>query len=213
MKAFLAGVLFFVLPATASGEIVAWVDDQGVSHYTNVLEEIPKPYRDSVRTVVREYPGEPEEVAVAPEQPTRRELERPERRRLAQVVYDRPEISDEYVRGFAEGMAYAQGGNTGANIHIQGPLAVARADATAPYLAADPYYLDPYPFVTTAFDRGRSRHQTLRMLLQDQFQLDRSSPYIYPAQFLPPRLGVDLNPFHPRGLPRRFPRETRVIRR
>ena len=54
---------------------------------------------------------------------------------------------------------------------------------------------------------------TIRMLLQDQFQLDRGSPYLYSARYLSPRLGVDLNPFHPRGLPRGFPRETRVLLR
>jgi hypothetical protein len=153
-----------------------------------------------------------DEAAIAP-QPSRRESDRPERRRLAQVVYDRPEVSEEYVRGFTEGVTYARGDTTVGNVNIQGPLAVARADASAPYVAVDPYYVDHYPFVTTAFDRGRSRHQTLRMLLQDQFQLDRSWTYLYPVRLLPPRLGVDLSPLHPRGLPRRFPREARVIRR
>lgn len=211
MKAWLAGVLLLV-PATTSAEIVAWVDAHGVHHYTNVPEDIPSDYRDSARTVVRESRRGEDPGPVA-EEPARRELERPERRRLAQVVYDRPQISEDYVRGFAEGLAYAQGGSRGGDINIRGPLAVARADASAPVFTGDRYYVDDYPFVTTAFDRGRSRHLTLRMLLQDQFQLDRSSPYIYPARLLPPHLGVDLNPFHPRGLPRRFPREIRVIRR
>ncbi len=208
MKVLLAGLLL-VMPAMTSAEIVAWVDDQGVRHYTNVPEDVPKVYRDSVRTVVKEMPRSSVEPSVT--EPPRRELDRPERQRLAQVVYDRAERADDYVRGFLEGMAYVRRDARGGDINIQGPLAVARADASAPYIVSDPYYLDPFPFVTTAFDRGRSRHQTLRMLLQDQFQLDRSLPWVYPARFPVPRLGVDLKPFHPRGLPRRFPREARVI--
>jgi len=210
MKVVLAGMLLLMLPATTSAEIVAWVDAHGVQHYTNVPEDIPRAYRDSARTVVRDIP-KPEEPA--PAEPTRRERDRPARQRLAQVVYDRPEPCEEYVRGFAEGVAYAHGGRNSATVNIRGPLAVARADVSPPYVENNPYYLDPYPFVTTAFDRGRSRHQTLRMLLQDQFQLDRASPYVYPARFLSPRLGVELNPFIPRGLPRGFPRDTRVILR
>lgn len=205
-----AAVLLLLLPTIGAAEIVAWVDSQGVRHYTNVPEEIPETYRDSVRTVVREMPRTEEPP---PAEPSRRELDRPARRRLAQVVYDRPELSEDYVRGFREGLAQARVSARGGDVNIHGPLAVSRAEARTPYVVADPYYTDPYPFVTTAFDRGRSRHLTLRMLLQDQFQLDRASPYVYPARFLSPRLGVDLNPFHNRGLPRRFPRETRVILR
>jgi hypothetical protein len=58
---------------------------------------------------------------------------------------------------------------------------------------------------------------TLRMLLQDQFALDRAAPFVFEERLIPPfghaPLGVDLNPFLPRGLPHCFPRETRVIRR
>lgn len=211
MKLALFVLLSMLLPAIGSAEIVAWVDGQGVRHYTNVPEDIPKAYRDSVQTVVKEMAPRAE-VASAEARPSRRERERPARQRLAQVVYDRPELSEEYLRGFVEGVAHGRGGGGDTEINIRGPLAVARAEASAPsYVVRAPYY-DDYPLVTTAFDRGRSRHQTLRMLLQDQFQLDRGSPYVYPARFLAPRRGVDLNPFQTRGLPRRFPRETRVIR-
>jgi len=213
MKLVVAAVFWVLLPAGASAEIVAWVDSQGVQHYTNVPEDIPPDYRDSVRTVVKDMPLA-EEPPPAP--PTRRELDRPARRRLAQVVFDRPERSEDYMRGFVEGIAQVQGRARAGDINIQGPLAVARADARAPYVATDPYYTTPIPFVTTAFDRGRSRHQTLRMWLQDRFQLDRGFlPYVYPARFRIPRRDVGLTPYYNRGLPRRLPRKARgrVLRR
>jgi len=209
MNVIVAAIASLLVAATASAEIVSWVDDQGVRHYTNVPEDIPKPYRDSVQTVVKDMPRS-EEPAPPPKPVSddhRRELEQ-----LAQVVSDRAAASEDYVRGYIDGVTRSQGGGRGGDVHIEGPLAVANADSS-PYIQTYPYYDDPYPFVTTAFDRGRSRHQTIRMLLQDQFQLDRGAPYVYSARYLSPRLGVDLNPFHPRGLPRRFPRDTRVLLR
>jgi hypothetical protein len=211
MKVIVVSLLLSLSPALASAEIVAWVDNEGVHHYTNVPDDIPEFYRDTIQTVVKEPPRRPEESA--PAAPRRRKDHERERPRMAQVVYDRAPVSEDYVRGFVEGVVYGRGHGQGdVDIDITGPLAVADARA-ASYVPSYPCYDDGYPLVTTAFDRGRSRHLTLRMLLQDQFQLDRGSPYLYEARFLSPRLGVDLNPFHPRGLPRGFPRETRVIRR
>jgi hypothetical protein len=66
-----------------------------------------------------------------------------------------------------------------------------------------------YPLVTTSFDRGRSRHLTLRMLLQDQFQLDRDGPFFH--ERMPIGVGPGLNPFLPRGLPNRIPPGARVL--
>jgi hypothetical protein len=209
MSAFVVVSVLLFLSTTAQAEIVAWVDDDGVHHYTNNREDVPKAYRDSVRTVVKDMPVEDEAPPANPvSEDRRRDLER-----LAQVVSDRAVASEEYVRGYLDGVARAQDAGRGGDVRFEGPLAVAHANAS-PYIQSYyPYYDDPYPFVTTAFDRGRSRHLTLRMLLQDQFQLDRGAPYIYSARYLSPRLGVDLNPFHPRGLPRRFPRDTRVLLR
>lgn len=208
MKVFVFSLLLSLTPSLLAAEIVSWTDNAGVRHYTNVPGEIPVLYRDTVETVVKDMPRTTaEEDAPATVERSRPARERP---RMAQVVYQRPPVSEEYVRGFLEGVAYSRGGGRGGDVNIEGPLAIADAHVAPP---PPTYYSDPYPLVTSAFDRGRSRHLTLRMLLQDQFQLDRGSPYVYPARFLPPRLGVDLNPYHPRGLPRRFPRQTRVIRR
>jgi hypothetical protein len=91
-------------------------------------------------------------------------------------------------------------------VNIHGPLAVASANVDAGYPDFVPYY----PLVTTSFDRGRSRHLTLRMLLQDQFQLDRDGPFFY-ERLNPVGLGPGLHPFLPRGLPNRVPRGARVL--
>ena len=210
MKVCVLSLLLSLTPSLVAAEIVSWTDDDGVRHYTNVPEEIPVLYRDTVETVVKDMPRTADASDSEPsEESSRPERERP---RMAQVVYEKPPVSEEYVRGFLEGVAYGRGGADGGEVNIEGPLAVADARVVSPP-PTYPYYVDPYPLVTSAFDRGRSRHLTLRMLLQDQFQLDRGSPYIYQGRFLPPHLGVDLNPHHPRGLPRRFPRQTRVILR
>ena len=95
------------------------------------------------------------------------------------------------------------GGGAGGAVQINGPLAVATSRvaessrrATAWSYPPAPWY---YPFVTTSFDRGRSRHQTLRMLLQDQFQIDRDGPYAY-DRWDEPGLGPALAPVPHRGL-------------
>lgn len=210
MRVLAAAVALCLCPVLVRGEIVSWTDEEGVRHYTNVRDDVPEIYLDTIETVVKDTPrrSEPQPAESAPAYPGRRE-----RPRMAQVVYGDTRPSEDYVRGFLEGVAFRrQQERGGIDIDITGPLAVAAATGgTAPRI--DAYVPGGYPFVTTAFDRGRSRHLTLRMLLQDQFQMDRGAPYIYEARFLAPGLGLDLNPFHPRGLPRRFPRDLRVIRR
>jgi hypothetical protein len=122
------------------------------------------------------------------------------------------------VEGLERGLELAQtmsAAGAGGSVRINGPLAVANATSPLPYYG----YLTPsyYPLVTTSFDRGRSRYLTLRMLLEDQFALDQGGPYVYQQRYLPPfgnpPLGVALNPFLPRGLPRGFPNNLRVITR
>ena len=89
---------------------------------------------------------------------------------------------------------------------------VARGRDAARTTGAYPPWPWYYPFVTTSFDRGRSRHQTLRMLLQDQFQLDRDGPYAY-ERWNQPGLGPALAPFLNRGLPFPVQQYGRVIYR
>lgn len=74
-----------------------------------------------------------------------------------------------------------------------------------------------YPLVTTSFDQGRSRHLTLRMLLQEQFAVDRAGPYMFVERLIPPfgyvPMGPQLSPILARGLPNSVPLTARVITR
>jgi hypothetical protein len=123
--------------------------------------------------------------------------------------------SEGYVAGLRAAVG-GGGGGAGGTVQINGPLAIA-STRTSEENGGYPYGLYPswpwyYPFVTTGFDRGRSRHQTLRMLLQDQFQLDRDGPYAY-DRWNQPGLGPALAPFLPRGLPYGVGQYGRVIYR
>jgi len=217
MRLALAGIGLLMCCVAASADIIEWQDAHGVRHYTNLQAEIPKEQQPSARVVVDELARRPPATnateAVATEAPRP-----PEKRREAQVVYDRSQPSREYLEGLERGLVAGRVLNhvDGGHVQITGPLAVATATTPAPYDAYSGYPLiDYYPFVTTSFDRGRSRHLTLRMLLQDQFAVDRAAPFVF-VERLGPRFGrpvrsVDLNPLLPRGLPHGLPRRTRVI--
>jgi hypothetical protein len=198
-------VLVMFATGSASADILEWRDASGVSHYTNLKEEVPDEQRGSVQVVVDELVRRPQPLESTASPP-------PEPRHQAQVIYDRSTVSQAYIEGLERGLQWARAsGGAGGAVQINGPLAV--ANAAPPSYA----YLPPYipPLLTTSFDRGRSRYLTLRLLLQDQFAIDREGPFIdarlgQPLGYIPP--GVALNPFLPRGLPQFFPRETRVIR-
>jgi hypothetical protein len=207
MKALIIGVLCVLGPSLAAADILEWQDAQGITHYTNLKGEVPKAERDSVHVVVDEQARQPDPGAAAadPAVPAA-----PEPRREAEVVYDHSQDSEAYIEGLLRGLEAARGAThvEGGSVQINGPLAVARSESPASYPFYSPYYS---PLVTTSFDRGRSRHLTLRMLLQDQFALDREGPFFVEQRLAPPSLGVGLNPFLPRGLPHHFNREARVI--
>ena len=201
----------------ATADIIEWQDADGVRHYTNLKAEIPQEQAGSTRVVVdelaRQRAGGDAPAVVAPQAPPPAEP-----RREAEVVYDRSLVSEAYLRGLQRGLETAgaiAGGGGGGGVQINGPLAIARTTAPEPYY--DYYYPGYYPLVTTSFDRGRSRHLTLRLLLQDQFAIDRAAPFVFEERLVPPfgypPQGVDLNPFLPRGLPHGFPQDTRVILR
>jgi hypothetical protein len=183
------------LAAPLSAQVYEWRDAGGSRHFTTDLEDIPAGQREQPQIVVREWqrqsPAAPGAVVAEPRQ--------------AQVVSDRPRREVVQVPP-----PVSQGGS----VNIQGPLAVAEVvapqvgSAYLPYVAT--YYYDE-PLVTTSFDRGRSRHRTLRMLLQDQFHRDRDGPFRY-ARF-PNGLHPRFQPFLPRGLPRHFRRGGTVIYR
>jgi hypothetical protein len=204
----LSGVLLLV--ATAAGaDIVEWSDAEGVRHYTNVEAEVPPGYRATAQVIVSEQVWRARAAdATEASMPLSPGAGTTEAGRMATVVRDWQPAAEAYVAGLERGLRLARGGD----VTISGPLAVANsAGAVSP----SDYWLPApvYPLVTTSFDRGRSRHRTLRMLLQEQFALDQEGPYVFEDQFAPPPLGVGLSPLLPRGLPHGFPRNLRVITR
>lgn len=208
------------LPLAASADILGWEDADGVRHYTNLKGEVPKQHQDSAQVVVDELARRPETDGSAPEGSSQTAVApspAPEQRREAMVIYDRGQGSGAYVDGLLRGLEIAgtTRGGEGANVQVNGPLALASATSPAPVPSYPfPYY---YPFVTTGFDRGRSRYLTLRMLLDEQFQIDREGPFVFTERLSPPLghppLTVNLNPILPRGLPHSAPKHARVITR
>jgi hypothetical protein len=201
-------LIVMLLAGAASADILEWRDSSGVTHYTNLKDEIPDEQRDAAQVVVNELARHPQGAEhVADVAATV-----PEPRHQAQVIYDRSAVTQAYTEGLERGLEAARtSGTSGGTVQINGPLAVANAAAPPSYA-----YLPPYvpPLISTSFDGGRSRYLTLRMLLQDQFAIDREGPFAFdgmPLGGVP--LSVGLNPFLPRGLPHRFPREARVITR
>jgi len=187
--------LILLLSVPAVADVIEWRDADGVRHYTNIKEEIPEEQRAQAQVVINEAVRHPAaEVNVAPPQASN-EADPP---RQAQVVYDRSTMQEAYLNGVQQGMELAgsRDGQIGAGVQINGPLAIANSAAPPP----PAYVVGPYgyPFVTTSFDRGRSRHQTLRMLLQDEFALERDLTFGYPTEYflpmVPPVAPVSFGP-------------------
>lgn len=209
MKATAIALMFMLIATAAAADILEWKDAQGVSHYTNLQGEVPKEQRESVQVVVDEVARRPaNEAAADSPAPAAQPGAAAAEPRLAQVVYDRTGVADAYLQGLERGLALAAGPSAGGGgVQINGPLAVANARAGHGGYGLPDYYT--YPLVSTGFDRGRSRYLTLRMLLQDQFELDREGPYVFDERLVPPfghvPLGVALDPLLPRGLPHGLP--------
>jgi hypothetical protein len=198
-----------LLSAPLRADIYEWRDAQGNRHFTNDMVNVPEVHQARVKVIATGVPSPPgPEAPAAP-------IEAEEPRREPVVIYDHSVRPDSYEQGLRDGLALARSiaGAEEPSVRIQGPLAVANA---SPSIDIAPWYPAYYPFVTTSFDRGRSRHLTLRMLLQDQFQLDRDGPYAVERLGLP-RGRLGLRPFLPRGLPQdrslRQLRHSRVITR
>lgn len=197
--------LSLLFAGTVRAEIYEWRDAAGSRHFTNTIDRVPAEQRNSVTVIVRELIRPQAKEAALGAAPPEPEAEHP---REALLIYDRAGATSDYSAGLRDGLALAAGGGQPVSLTISGPLAVANSEALAPQAT---YPVDwYYPFVTTSFDRGRSRHRTLRMLLQDQFQLDREGPYLY-ERINPIGLGPRLRPFLARGLPHRIPPGHRVL--
>jgi Domain of unknown function (DUF4124) len=201
MRKVITFFLLTLLSATvAEAQIYQWRDSSGARHFTNKAEGIPESARGTSTVFV------PQGVIVTEEAPQKEPTSTAPG--SAQVVYDMAGLRRIYEQGFEDGLGVAgRGGDVrvDSGLHIQGPLAIASAESSQPAFVP----LE-YPLVTTSFDRGRSRHLTLRMLLQDQFQLDRDGPFLY-QRMNPIGMGPALSPFLPRGLPHGFSVGQRVL--
>lgn len=153
MKQVAIVALLVALPiGTAWGEIYSWRDEAGVRHFTNVREEIPPAYRERAEVAVSSVWLPKVESA-----PTSCEPEEPGRQ--AQVVVVPGARARERIRPQPAEPMVVQGGS----VNIEGPLAV----AVGPPPVNWPVW-GALPLITTAFDRGRSRHLTLRQLAEEQ---------------------------------------------
>lgn len=202
-----------LLAGTARADIYEWRDTSGARHFTNNKQAVPAEYQTSARILVAEWERTvTAEPAVAPSVPP---IAQPALPATTVVRSDAVPWDEAYAAGMRAALEFGGGGGGGGGVQINGPLAVASArtserdDYPGAFYPPWPWY---YPFVTTSFDRGRSRHQTLRMLLQDQFQIDRDGPYAYERRDRP-GLGPALAPFLPRGLPYGVGQYGRVIYR
>lgn len=210
-KGFSAGLLAVALVAgVARADVYEWREADGTRHFTNSLQGVPTAYQSTAIVIVADWahPAAPDSASAAPAAPAP-PASAPAQ---AQVVTDDTAWNEAYVAGMRAAMGLG-GGGAGGSVQINGPLAVAstrQSDAASPgFYPPWPWY---YPLVTTGFDRGRSRHMTLRMLLQDQFALDREGPYAY-ERWDQPGLGPALAPFLSRGLPYGVSQYGRVIYR
>lgn len=150
------GCLF--VAGMVKAEVYAWRDHEGVVHFTNVQADIPMAYRDAAQVVVSAAWAPKEETLAAPDC-----AEAAPRKAETLVVPGRPPTRE--VGATAE-VPTREVVVEGSRVHIEGPLAV----TSVPQVAAwPPWFVGP--LVTTSFDRGRSRHLTLRQLAEAQWWL------------------------------------------
>jgi len=197
-----------LLAGAARGDVYEWRDASGDRHFTNSLQGVPAEYQASAHVFVAEWTRPPEATAPVVAAPA------PQPPAQALVVSDSA-VREAYEAGMRAAMEMGGGGGGGGGgVQINGPLAVASARGPAvsggyPF-GGYPQWPWYFPLVTTGFDRGRSRHETLRMLLQDQFAIDREGPYAY-DRWDQPGVGPALAPFLSRGLPYGVSQYGRVI--
>ncbi|GIW40005.1 MAG: hypothetical protein KatS3mg076_0582 [Candidatus Binatia bacterium] len=200
-------LLVLLCVTVANAHIYEWRDAQGVRHYTNSVEAVPEDRRETVRLVVEEKPPGKRPAPEAAHEPPA-----PGPVPAAAAPLDPERIERAYVQGWLEGLLVAErlaAETRGVDLRLRvSNLAVAPPSHV-------PVFVEP--LVTTSFDRGRSRHLTLRLLLQEQFALDREAPFVFRERFFPPRhhpgIAPHLHPFLARGLPHVRPPRIRVVTR
>ncbi len=172
-------LIFAVLPAVASADILQWTDDVGVTHYTNLKGEVPA--QQAVQVVVDEQvwlprssasPEVKEDPVTQPEPP--------------------PDPQNEellaYLAGLQSGIGRAV--NTGGSVYISGPLAVTVSVPTpyASYGLPGYGWWSGYPFwSTTVIGRHRGpMHGRFGRDLRGHFPI--SQRFVGPAG--PPPFGA-----------------------
>jgi len=200
--------------SSAWAQIYEWRDAGGSRHFTNDVEDIPETQRDEARVVVRAAPIREGDLAVESDGTAEEDEESPRerRRRLRRERYEREPVRSALVVydnsfRFARPAPPVVPDAPDVYVNIDGPLSVSNVIVPqappVPIIYEGPRYDPRYdyfygPQVSTAFDRGRYRHRTVRMRLQDQFQYDRNGPSTYLAGPIPqgPRFQAKL----PRGV-------------
>ncbi len=139
--AIIAALILAALPAVASADILAWTDNAGVTHYTNLKGEVPS--QQAVQVVVDEqvWVSHGSSVPVATEEPVA-QLEPP--------VDTGTDVLRAYLAGLESGLA--RDVSTGTSVYISGPLAVTISAPTpySSYLLPGYGWLPPgyYPYLT-----------------------------------------------------------------
>src|SRR5262249_11966107 len=156
-----------LLAGAARADIYEWEDASGAHHYTNDKRGVPSEYQATAHVLMvdwgRPAGAEPAAAAAPPAAPA----PAAPAPAVVQVASDVQPWSEGYAAGLRAAAQFSGGGG---GLQINAPLAVVSTRTSEGggypygYYPPWPWY---YPFVTTGFDRGRSRHQTLRMLLQD----------------------------------------------
>jgi hypothetical protein len=183
-----------MLIATGAGaDIFGWQDAEGVQHYTNLKDEVPR--AQVVQTVVDERARQPQQSS-SPAAEAEAAESAPAPEPAPAKADDSSGVARAYQQGLESGLARA--GNTGGDVYVSVPLAVTVL-APAPYGGniLPGYYgyygwlPGYYPFMAgyvplgpAAFKRHRMDRHDGRMTPRQHFGTDFQGPLLSPGEFL-----------------------------
>ncbi len=158
MRNLLTGMVVLLLASTMGrADVIEYRDHEGVRHFTNIAAEVPEEYRDVAKNVISEEqwrskaPEPAPPAAVVPPPPPR-------------VV--RAAVPEAVYRdGFDAGLAYGRAAAAPApRPEVVQPQVIINAPVPVP-VPDYSWSLPPVQF--SAFDGGRTRHITRRMIEQN----------------------------------------------
>jgi len=122
------------VPTMALADIVEWTDSDGVTHYTNLKDEVPS--QQAVQVVVDEQIWVPKGPAVTDSNEEPVVLPQPP---------PPPDRDDEIVRAYIAGVDHGMAYDTaaGGSVSINGPLAITVPQSYAPYAQPGYDWLQP----------------------------------------------------------------------